>query len=88
MVVFNNNRTQIIDCKDDLIEGSRFINRFKADHISSFAYLMTTHNRCIEAKLEKPRKEMFQNLLVSDFFGMRLIVVSNWLVGVACLASK
>ena len=49
---------------------------------------MTTHDRCIESKTEKPKKEMFQNLLTADFFGMRLIVVSNWLLGVACLASK
>ena len=59
VVAFNNNRTQIIDCKDSLIEGSRFANRFKADHISSVAYLMTTHNRRLESKTEKPRKEQF-----------------------------
>ena len=34
VVVFNSNRTQIIDCKDDLIDGSWFANRFKADHIT------------------------------------------------------
>ena len=88
VIAFNNNRTQIIDCKDNLIEGSRFANRFKADHISSVAYLMTTHNRRQETKTDKPRKELFQNLLTSDFFGMRLIVISNWLFGVACLGSR
>ena len=49
---------------------------------------MTTHNRRLEAKSDKLRKEAFQNLQVSDFFGMRMLVVSNWLLGVACLASK
>ena len=88
VIAFNNNRTQIIDCKDNLIEGSTFANRFKADHISSVAYLMTTHNRRQETKTDKPRKELFQNLLTSDFFGMRLIVISNWLFGVACLGSR
>ena len=49
---------------------------------------MTTHNRRLEAKSDKLRKEAFQNLLECDFFGMRMIIVSNWLLGAACLASK
>lgn len=59
VVVFNNNCTQIIDCKDDMIEKSLFANRLKADHITHFAYTMTTHNRRLEAKSDKLRKEAF-----------------------------
>ena len=49
---------------------------------------MTTHNRRLEAKSDKLRKEAFQNLLFAEFFGMRMIIVSNWLLSAACLASK
>lgn len=78
----------MIDIKDEQIEGSRFANRFKADHISQIASTVMTHNRRQDIKGEKPRREQFQNLEEVDFFGMRMIVVYNWLVGVACLCSK
>ena len=42
----------------------------------------------METKSDKPKPELYQNLLVTDFFGMRMIIVYNWLIGVACLGSK
>ena len=42
----------------------------------------------METKSDKPKPEMFQNIAVTDFFGMRMLIVSNWLIGVACLGSK
>lgn len=82
------NRTCLIDCKNELIEGSRFANRFSADHITTQAFLIATHNRRIEQESGRPRKEQFQNIIVGDFFGLRLIVCTNWLIGVACLGSR
>ena len=87
VVIFNLNRTTMIDLKDDLIDGAHFANRFKADHITSMAYFMTTHNRYIERESGKPSRQQFQNVVTSDFFGMRLHIVYNWLIGAACLAS-
>ena len=50
MFVFNAQQTQLIECKDDQIAGSRFANRFSSDHVIAFASLMTTHNRASTMK--------------------------------------
>lgn len=49
---------------------------------------MVTNTRRLISNNDKLPKEKFQSILTSDFFGMRMIVVSNWLLGVACLASQ
>ena len=49
----------MIDCKDDMIENSRFANRFMADQVCSLAWMLTTHDRRIEIKTEKPKQEQF-----------------------------
>ena len=53
--------------------------------MTAFSWLMTTHNRRSEIKTDKPKQEPFQNIIDSNFFGLRLIVVSNWLLNLAVL---
>ena len=59
IVVFNMNRTTMIDMKDDSIDNSRFANRIKSDQLTAFAYFMCTHNRRMDPKSQKPRKEQY-----------------------------
>ena len=49
------------------------------------ASLIATHNRASKERAEDPKWEPHQILLTANFFGLRLIVVNNWLLSVAVL---
>ncbi len=77
----------MIDCQDSELEDAKVACSLNADHIVALAALYSTHNRKVDSN-EKAAKELFQNVFSVDLCGYKIHVISNWLLGVACIAKK
>ena len=70
-----------------MVEGSRFASRFKPEFLANLACHYTFQNRRVDIKEEKPKKESYQSVITVELFGMRLIIVNNWYIGVMGMCS-
>lgn len=61
-----------MDLYSEDLEGSRFARRHRAEFLTGFAYVLTTHNRHADLKDDTPLKEQFQNVIESELNGMRV----------------
>ena len=77
----------MVDLKSDMLEGARFASRFKPEFLANLACHYTFQNRRVDAKESKPKKEAFQSVIKVEMFGMRLIIVNNWYIGVIAMCS-